>query len=100
MTVRRAALHHAAGGAEDNAGAGGGAERVVEVALGQARHVQAGLLEHLAELARGEPEVDVLEAGVVHLRPVALELLGRAGHERAAHDVRRVDAELLARSRS
>ncbi len=88
-------LHHAAGGAEDDAGAGGRAERVVEVALRQGRHVQAGLLEHLAELARGETVVDVLEAGVVHLGPVALELLGRAGHERDAHDARGVEAELL-----
>ena len=63
--------------------------------LGRLGTCRPGLLEHLAELARGEPEVDVLEAGVVHLGPVALELLRRAGHERAAHDVRRVEAELL-----
>ena len=88
-------LHDAAGGAEDDAGAGGRAERVVEVGLRQGRHVEAGLLEHLGELTRGETVVDVLVAGVAHLGPVALELLGRARHERDAHDVRRVQVQLF-----
>ena len=87
-------LHDAAGRAEDDARARGRPEGIVEVGLRQARQVDARLLEHLAELAGGEPVVDVLVAGVVHLGPVALELLGRAGHQRDADDLLGVDAEL------
>ena len=88
-------LHHAAGGAEDQAGAGGSRRRDRRSPTWAGGHVEAGLVEHLAQFAGGEPEVDVLVAAVAHLRPVALELLGRAGHEGHADDVGRVEAQLL-----
>ncbi len=80
-------LHDAAGGPEDEARTGGAAERIVEVGLGQRGHVESGLAEHRSQLAGGEAEVDVLIAAGVHLRPVAFELLGRAGHDGHADDV-------------
>ena len=88
-------FHHTAGGAEDDAGAGSGSERIVEVGFLKGRQIDAGFLDHLGHFTAGEAEIDVLVTAVDHLRPVALELFGRAGHEGDGDDVLGVDVVLL-----
>lgn len=52
-------LHDAAGYAEDIRRAGGDAQRGVKAGLGQVGKVQAGLANHMGQLARGDDGVDV-----------------------------------------
>ncbi|MCL4195711.1 MAG: hypothetical protein KJZ87_28500, partial [Thermoguttaceae bacterium] len=92
----RGGFHAPAGRAENDARTGGGAERLVEVALGHSGQRDAGLADHLGQLAGGEPVVDVLAAAGAHFRPVALELLRRTGHQRHGDDVGRIEAVDLA----
>ena len=88
-------LHHAAGRAEDHAGTGGGAKGIIEVGLLHGGQVDAGLADHLRQLARGQAVVNVLEAAVAHFRAVALELLGGAGHQGHGDDILRVNFHQL-----
>lgn len=85
-------LHDAARRAEDGAGAGGRAERAVELRLGQLAEGEADVLDELDEFARRQHDVDVRAPVAAELRAGRLELLRRAGHDGHRHDVLDVDA--------
>jgi hypothetical protein len=57
--VAEGGLHDAAGGSEDQAGAGAEAERHVEGLGLQLLEVDAGGVDHPAELGGGQDDVDV-----------------------------------------
>ena len=85
-------LHDAAGGAEDDARAGGRAKRLVELLLRQRGGVDVLGANHAINLARGEGDVNVrVPAGVVHDGDGDLVLLGRARHDLHAEDLVRID---------
>ena len=88
-------LHNAAGGAEYNASAGGIAQHLVEVAVGQLREVDADFLYHAGQLAGGDDDIHIRHAVMTQLGAGGLELLGHAGHDRYGHDVLGIDAVLL-----
>ena len=74
-------FHNAAGQAEDVGRAGGQAQRIVEFFFRQSQEVDAGGLDHVAQLAGGEDRVHVLHAVVGQLGTGAFGLLGGAGHD-------------------
>ena len=89
-------LHHAAGGAEDVAGAAGQAQRGVELARRQRREVDPVALDHPDQFPRGQHGVGIRRAvGHEMLGPPGLVLLRHAGHHRHHEDLLRIDARLL-----
>ena len=70
-------------------------ERRIHRLVGQFAEIDAGRADHLAEFARGEHGVDVASAAGAHLRPLALELLGGAGHDGGDEDLLGLQAEFL-----
>ena len=88
-------FHNAAGCAEDNSRAGGVAQRIVELLVGQVLEVYSRALDHSAELSRGQRVVNIRIAGRRLIVALGLELLRRAGHDAYNDDILRVDAHLL-----
>lgn len=88
-------LHDAARRAEDGTGAGGRAERAVELRLGQLAEGEADVLDELDELARRQHDIDVWTPVAAELRAGRLEFFRRAGHDGYRHDVLDVDAGQL-----
>ena len=77
------------------AGAGGFAQQIVCNFVGELVEDDAGLLDHAGQLTGGQGHIHIGQAVVAQLRTVALELLGRAGHDGHAEDVLGVDARML-----
>ena len=89
-TQRR--FHHAAGDAEDMAGAGGNAEQRVAGLIGQGVEVNAGVLDHVGQLAGGDGNIQVGHTGRSLILTRDLEFLGGAGHDADNKDILGVDA--------
>ncbi len=88
-------FHNAAGCAEDNSRAGGVAQRIVKLFIGQVLEVYSRALNHSAELSRGQRVVNIRIAGRRLIVALCLELLRRAGHDADNDDILRVDVHLL-----
>ena len=88
-------FHNAACCAEDNGRAGGVAQRIVKLLVGQVLEVYSRALDHSAELSRGQRVVNIRIAGRRLIVALGLELLRRAGHDADNDDILRVDAHLL-----
>ena len=96
--VRRAQrrVHHAAGRAEDDRRAGRGAERAVELLLGQVLGFNVIRAHHNVQLARRDAHVDIGVARVVfHRRQRAFALFRHARHDRDDEQTLCVDADLF-----
>ena len=74
-------LRHAAGGAEDLGRAAAHAERQVGRLLFEHLEADAGFLDHLDDLLRGQHKVDVRYAVAAEFLASGLHFLGCAGHD-------------------
>ena len=74
-------FHHAAGGAEDHAGAGTHAQGRVKLLFRQGVDVDVLRADHPVDFPGGQHQIHVrIAAGVLHHRQIRLLLLGKAGH--------------------
>ena len=74
---------------------GGGPQEPVHLLVGKGYEIDACLFDHAAQFPRGEHGVNIAAAAVVHFRPLHLELLGGAGHDRYHGDVLRFFADFI-----
>ena len=88
-------FHNAAGGAEDDACAGGFAEYAVEILIREAVEIDAGVFDHARKLADGKNRIDIGKAVVGKLFTFCFVLFGGAGHHRNDIDILRVDTRLF-----
>src|SRR5690606_19703231 len=80
--ISQRSFHNAACCTEYDACACCFSHRVVEVPFRQFCEVDASFPDHLRQFSRGEYNIDVRIARSIHFRPLGLELLGRARHDR------------------
>ena len=74
-------FHHAAGSAEDGAGAGGEAQGTVKVVFRQFADGQAYVFDEFDELAGGQHNVHIAVAVAAHFGAGGLKFFGGAGHD-------------------